>query len=415
MNIRDLFGTFAPKTGNPPEQDPLFNRREAGWHLAGGALQGLGTALMTGNMGQALQVNNSALDDYRTMKKEKYTAQRLMEEAEAKKQEREQAQAELQRKNEWLKSISDLQMRATLEANPGLIDNYVMATNPAFQQPQEPKLYPLNGKLVRADGVVVYDGGGMSADAPEVKTIYDPETGQEQVVQWSGAGWEPLGGPKARGGGSDIGSQVEERKAAAEAMGITPDDPAYRSYILTGKMPREDQAPLTAGDKAAIREADTAVRTNKTVIQQLKSVIDGPEGKSLNDRAGSGSLAGVQSWLARNDGTGIFDDAKGEATTELKNVVLGQALSSLKAIFGGAPTEGERQILIDLQASVDKTPSERRKIIVRAIELAEDRLEFNLEVAKGLRGETYYKPGGGPNSEGWTDVGGGVKIRQKGQ
>jgi hypothetical protein len=364
------------------------------------------------NLGASLQ---QAKADSTTRNKEQYTAQRLMEEAAAKRQEREQAEAERMQREEFLKSLPpDVQMKA--RSVPGFLESYVQATDPNLQKPERPTFMEVNGKIVNPmTGEVVFDGGGMSADAPEVKTIFDPETGQEQVVQWSGAGWEPLGGPKARGGGADIGSQVEERKAAAEAMGITPDDPAYRSYILTGKMPREDQAPLTAGDKAAIREADLAVRDNKLVIKQLRSVVDGPEGQTLNDRAGYGALANAQSWIARNDGTGIFDDAKGEATTELKNVVLGQALASLKSIFGAAPTEGERQILIDLQASVDKTPTERKKIIERAIDLAEIRLQYNEDVAKGLRGETYYKPGGGPNSEGWTDVGGGVRIRQKGQ
>jgi hypothetical protein len=104
-------------------------------------------------------------------------------------------------------------------------------------------------------------------------------------------------------------------------------------------------------------------------------------------------LAGTQSWMARNDPTGFFNDDKGQATTELENVVLGQALSSLKSIFGAAPTEGERKILVDLQASIDKTPAERKLIIARAKALAEKRLQFNQERAQSLRNEDFYRPG----------------------
>ena len=79
----------------------------------------------------------------------------------------------------------------------------------------------------------------------------------------------------------------------------------------------------------------------------------------------------------------------------MNNVVLGQALSSLKATFGAAPTEGERKILVDLQASIDKTPRERKLIMDRALELARVRLTFNQQRAAELRGGTYYKPGTG--------------------
>ena len=186
-----------------------------------------------------------------------------------------------------------------------------------------------------------------------------------------------------------------ERQQAAQSLGLTPQDPAYQGFVLTGKMPREDQAPLTATDKQAILAADEAVLANQTAIDMLESVTSGAPGETLNDRAGSGMTAGLQSWMARNDPTGMFDDAQGAATTELNNVVLGQALASLKATFGAAPTEGERKILVDLQASINKTPQERKLIMDRAVELARKRLAFNQQRASELRGGTYYKPGTG--------------------
>lgn len=42
-----------------------------------------------------------------------------------------------------------------------------------------------------------FDGPDAPAEAPTMKTIYDPATGREQMVQWTGAGWEPVGGVQA--------------------------------------------------------------------------------------------------------------------------------------------------------------------------------------------------------------------------
>lgn len=299
-----------------------------------------------------------AKDSSTRRNKEQYTAQRLMEEAAMKRQEREKAQQQEAQREEFLKSLPpDVQMKA--RSVPGFLEAYIEATDPNLQKPEQPKLYTVDGALVDANGNVVYQGEGQDRDG--------------------------------------ILGQIQERQLGAEAMGLTPEDPAYKSYILTGKMPREDQAPLTATDKRAILDADDAVLANTAVIDQLNSVITpDASGKSLNDRAGSGMFAGVQSFAARNDPTGLLDDETGQATTELQNIVLGQALSSLKSIFGAAPTEGERKILVDLQASIDKTPQERKPIIERAIRMAKARLKFNEDRAASLRGGSYYKAGGGP-------------------
>ncbi len=197
----------------------------------------------------------------------------------------------------------------------------------------------------------------------------------------------------------NVGNEVEARRQAAAQAGLTPENPSYQGFILTGKLPREDAQPLTATDKKAILEADEMVLSNQTAIDNLRSILDGKQGETLNDRAGSGWTAGMQSWAARNDPTGLFDDGKGEATTELNNVVVGNSLGQLKTIFGGNPTEGERNALRDLEASISKSPAERKTILDRTIALAEKRLEFNRQRASELRGGSYYKPNGGATSK----------------
>jgi len=360
----NLFGSLGGLAPKDPYQDLLkdyYDPKAAKWSMVGSALSGLGTGLMTRDWAKAAEVSGQGMSSYRDNAMKRYAAAEMMSAAEEKKQKR-QEEAEAKKQRDAFMATLPPAVRMKAMSIPGYLDSYIEATDPNLQQPEAAPSSVQEYEYAKGNGF-----GGSFED------------------------WKTLGG----GGESNVSAQVAERQAAAQSLGLDPNDPAYKSYILTGKMPREDQAPLTATDKKAILEADDAVMVNQTVIDQLESVINpGADGKSINDTAGYGWNADIQSWLARNDGKNVFDDRQGQATTELKNIVLGQALSSLKSTFGAAPTEGERKILIDLQASVDKTPKERGAIIKRAIDLAKMRLKFNEERAKGLRGQTYYKPGG---------------------
>lgn len=70
----------------------------------------------------------------------------------------------------------------------------------------------------------------------------------------------------------------------------------------------------------------------------------------------------------------VADKGRAAATTEASNLVTEQALSNLKAIFGGNPTEGERNILLQLQALPTFTPQEQSAIIDRATQAAQRRM-----------------------------------------
>jgi hypothetical protein len=182
------------------------------------------------------------------------------------------------------------------------------------------------------------------------------------------------------------GGKVDEytqRQQAAERFGISPDDPAYKSFLLTGKMPREDQAPLTATDKNAILQADEMVLAAQSAIPLLDRALE------LNKEAYDGPTAGLRGTI-----TGNFGNDSGQATIELENVVMSQALAQLKAIFGAAPTEGERKILMDISGSVGQPAPIREAIFTRAKQAAERRMEFYKQRSGELRGGTYYKPNG---------------------
>ena len=181
-----------------------------------------------------------------------------------------------------------------------------------------------------------------------------------------------------------IQNQVEQRKAAAASLGLTPEHPAYNSFVLTNKMPREDQAPLTATDKKAILEADEGVMTAKSAIDALSKA------KELSPKAlgfkGAGNVASLGALLGNQASVD---------TVELDNTVTSNALTQLKSIFGGNPTEGERKIMLDIQGSSSLPDTVRQKIYDRAIGLAQNRLKFNEQRAAEMRGGQFYKPQGG--------------------
>lgn len=188
-------------------------------------------------------------------------------------------------------------------------------------------------------------------------------------------------------------SDFDRRREEAASLGMTEDDPAYRSYILTGKMPREDQAPLTSTDKKAILEADEMISANEGALNALDHAI------SISNKANQGYGASSRAAIGNNLPDLMVPDfvsspESSAATADYDNAVVGQALQQLKATFGAAPTEGERKILLELQGSSNLPHDVRIKILERAKAMAERRLEFNRSRADQLRGGDFYKPQG---------------------
>jgi hypothetical protein len=196
-----------------------------------------------------------------------------------------------------------------------------------------------------------------------------------------------LASKNAAEGKNNIEAVVAQRKQAADSIGLAETDPSYKGFILTGKLPREDAQPLTATDKKAILEADELVQSTQGAIANLQKA------KQLSKDAYSGPYADKRGYAASFLGETSDTGKAGIATTDLNNLVTTNALSQLKAIFGGNPTEGERAILLQIQGSANMPDAVRQKIYDRGIELANKRLEFNRQKADALRGNTYYKPG----------------------
>lgn len=315
--------------------------------------------------------------------------------------------------NNWLGNNSDALLAAGLgllsgktaqEQAAGGLGGFVQARKEAQQRNRTLELLsggsPELAKAVEAGILSPLDGYKLYAsEQAERRKAQMPnrkfQTLPDGTYGWSDetAGtWTPIG--KATKPGGEKEDPYEARRAAAEANGLTPDNPAYQSFILTGRMPREDQAPLTATDKKAILEADDMVQTNQSVLTALDQALavqdQANEGLGASARGALGNM--LPDWMVPD---AVSSPESSQATADYDNLVLGQALTQLKSVFGAAPTEGERAILLELQASSNKPKAVRERILLRAKDLAKKRLEFNQQRAGELRGGSFYKPGGG--------------------
>lgn len=178
----------------------------------------------------------------------------------------------------------------------------------------------------------------------------------------------------AREGALNRGVQMRGQDITRRGQDLTND-----RAIQTQLNPPKTQ--LSSSAQKELFEADEMVQASKNAIGMLR------EAKKLNNTAYSGVGAKTRAVVASNLGMG----GKGaDDTINLDNLMTGQALESLKATFGGMPTEGERKILLDIQASADKTPSQRKAILDRAEQAALRRIKFNEDKAKALRSGTYF-------------------------
>lgn len=166
---------------------------------------------------------------------------------------------------------------------------------------------------------------------------------------------------------------------------------------LTMREKEFERGPVKPGGAMSVTlqkellESDDAAQSANNVVRTLNAA------KKINDKAYSGYFAKSRAVAASNLIPG--DTSGADATIDVDNMMTGQALESLKLIFGGQPTEGERKILVDMQASVDKTPKQREAIMDRAIAAAERRGKYAQEKAKSIREGRYLTEGLSPMAD----------------
>jgi len=201
----------------------------------------------------------------------------------------------------------------------------------------------------------------------------------------------------------DLEQNKGEIMAGADGMAyiFMPNQPPDKSYKpLLGPDGKHTKAPAANSGKGGMSataqkelfEVTDSISAAQNGITNLKDAL------KYSEKAYDG-VGAAQRATAR----GFFgEDERATATTMLDNIVTGNALEMLKATFGGAPTEGERAILLQLQGSANLPRAQREAIYNRAIQMAERRLQSNLAKAEGIRNGSYFQSqqgGGGSGGE----------------
>jgi len=177
--------------------------------------------------------------------------------------------------------------------------------------------------------------------------------------------------------------EAQTREALAAQYGLEGD--AARSFILTGDLPKAGGGPpMSPTIQKELFETEDAINAGGTILSTLDRALE------LNDAAYDGPGADVRG------GAGGWLNVPGAQETQLlDNLSKELALNQLKSIFGAAPTEGERKILLDLQGSVNQPKAVREQIYVRARQAAERRLGQAQQKANALRTGEYFSAGYG--------------------
>ena len=178
----------------------------------------------------------------------------------------------------------------------------------------------------------------------------------------------------------------------AKDEGLTPGTPEYvaRVKALTGE---GKGLNLSATEQKELFEAEDIVNASKSVLLNLSKA------KELNNKAYSGFAAGARRTIARNI-PGVSESEGVTATTDIESLVITNSLDQLKAIFGGAPTEGERKILLDIQGSINMSPKERERVWDRAMQAAARRMKTSQTKMENIRKGAYGKVTPEANADG---------------
>lgn len=137
--------------------------------------------------------------------------------------------------------------------------------------------------------------------------------------------------------------------------------------------------PLSATEFKELSETEDVLSGSQNALSAIDQAL------KINDKAYFGVTAKPRAIIESQVG----GNESADATIQLDNLIQNQALGSMKSIFGGNPTEGERKILLDLQASASKTPKQRAEILRRARASMAARIESGKKKATAIRSGTY--------------------------
>ena len=158
-------------------------------------------------------------------------------------------------------------------------------------------------------------------------------------------------------------------------------------------------ASMEAANKRGTQMSTTEIDLRTATENNLASINQAMEDIRLAYRLNPNSYAGgvADQGVRALQETAGSDDPIVVNTRQIENLLGQQALGTLKTIFGGNPTEGERAILLELQGIGAKSREERKLIMERLFEVLEDRQARETKRLDDILSGAYrtYEPLGG--------------------
>ena len=198
--------------------------------------------------------------------------------------------------------------------------------------------------------------------------------------------------------GAGKSDDYSQRQQAAAQYGLTPEDPRYQPFLLTGKFPREDAQELTATDKKAMWAAEDEIPILDNTIASLDRA------KALNDKTYTGWGASVAGRLGTQapGGSMIFDPETSAATEEFGKLMSMEAIQAMAQTLKGATTDSELARFVNILADPSTPPKIRGNTIDRMKLLAERVKQVKTSRINSIQGI----PQGGYGSQGGQGGGG---------
>lgn len=259
-----------------------------------------------------------------------------------------------------------------------------------------------SGAMTGGDAAKIYFANKLEAEKPKKPIevngrLVDPTT--YQVVADFSTPRDPLDQQykqaqiNALNSRSTPASDFEKRKQAATEAGLAPNDPAYQGYLLTGKMPREDQTSLTPTDKKALWAAEDEIPALDNTISSLQRA------KELNRKTFTGVTAGARGYLGTNvpGGSYLVDGEAAKATSEFNKTMSMEAIQSMAQTLKGATTDAELERFVNILADPSTSPDIRERTIDRMMALTERVKEVKANRINELRGDGGQSIKGGAN------------------
>ena len=156
---------------------------------------------------------------------------------------------------------------------------------------------------------------------------------------------------------------------------------AIQAQIATINQKTKAATQMSPAELKLKSETETNISNLSSAKEALQLALD------LNPQTFDGSVLGNLNKFT----TGVLNptDPRYIATSRVNTLLQEQALSKLKATFGGNPTEGERAILLEIQGIGSKSRQERDAIMKRLWQVVDKRLKEDQKKLQDITSGAY--------------------------